>query len=690
MEDSGIQRGIWDGDAKAVQQCLTDIFTSVYTTCDIPENAIFGPCVLSHTSLYDSIAFIALKSTDKRTVPYIFRVDTSAANGSSEGLMWLRLVQSARDKEEQNLEAYIKNGQLFYRSLRRIAKDEELLVWYGKELTELLLLCPSRSHSKMNGSSPYTCLECSQRFQFEFPYVAHLRFRCPKRLHSVDVSPREEQSSGVGTKDHGGGGGGKDQQPPQPQEAPLGPSPKFCKAGPVHHYPAPSPEGGNPPAAGGGGGNAKPSTDFHNLARELENSGGASSCSPVRSLSGGSDHQEAELSPDGNAAGVGKGKRKFPEEAAEGGGSGGGGAGLVGGRGRFAERPPPASKEDLVCTPQQYRASGSYFGLEENSRLFAPPSPETGEAKRSAFVEVKKVARAAGVQEEAAADGGSTAAEEQDAGGGGSATPVAASPAGSEKLLAPRPGGALPGRLEGGSPARGSAFTSVQQLGAAGGNGAGGGAGAGAAGGAGGGQGAASDERKSAFSQPARSFSQLSPLVLGQKLSALEPCHPGDGVGPTRLYSAASDPLAVKLQGAADLNGGCGSLPSGGGGGGGGLPKQSPFLYATAFWPKSSAAAAAAAAAAAGPLQLQLPSALTLLPPSFTSLCLPAQNWCAKCNASFRMTSDLVYHMRSHHKKEYAMEPLVKRRREEKLKCPICNESFRERHHLSRHMTSHN
>lgn len=681
MEDSGIQRGIWDGDAKAVQQCLTDIFTSVYTTCDIPENAIFGPCVLSHTSLYDSIAFIALKSTDKRTVPYIFRVDTSAANGSSEGLMWLRLVQSARDKEEQNLEAYIKNGQLFYRSLRRIAKDEELLVWYGKELTELLLLCPSRPHSKMNGSSPYTCLECSQRFQFEFPYVAHLRFRCPKRLHSADRSPQDQQGGGVGTKDHGGGGCGKDQQ--QQQEAPLGPGPKFCKAGPIHHYPTPSPEGSNPPVAGGGS-SAKPSTDFHNLARELENSGGGSSCSPGRSLSsggsGGGGHQEAELSPDGNAAGLGKGKRKFPEEAAE-----GGGAGLLGGRGRFPERPVPTSKEDLVCTPQQYRASGSYFGLEENGRLFAPPSPETGEAKRSAFVEVKKAARAAGLQEEAAADGGGTAAEDQDAGGGGgSSTPVAASPAAAEKLLAPRPGGPLPSRLEGGSPARGSAFTSVPQLGGAGGSGAGGGAGA--AGGAGGGQGAASDERKSAFSQPARSFSQLSPLVLGQKLSALEPCHPGDGVGPARLYPSATDPLAVKLQGAADLNGGCGALPSSGGG----LPKQSPFLYATAFWPKSSAAAAAAAAAAAGPLQLQLPSALTLLPPSFTSLCLPAQNWCAKCNASFRMTSDLVYHMRSHHKKEYAMEPLVKRRREEKLKCPICNESFRERHHLSRHMTSHN
>ncbi|KAG8011733.1 PR domain zinc finger protein 8 [Nibea albiflora] len=147
-------------------------------------------------------------------------------------------------------------------------------------------------------------------------------------------------------------------------------------------------------------------------------------------------------------------------------------------------------------------------------------------------------------------------------------------------------------------------------------------------------------------------------------------CHPavGDTISSSRLYQA--DHLAAKLQGA-ELGANC-PVP-------GGMAKQNPFVYATAFWPKNS-----------GPIQLQMPSALTLLPPSFTSLCLPAQNWCAKCNASFRMTSDLVYHMRSHHKKEYAMEPLVKRRREEKLKCPICNESFRERHHLSRHMTSHN
>lgn len=77
----------------------------------------------------------------------------------------------------------------------------------------------------------------------------------------------------------------------------------------------------------------------------------------------------------------------------------------------------------------------------------------------------------------------------------------------------------------------------------------------------------------------------------------------------------------------------------------------------------------------------------SLLPPSLAALSLPAQNVCAKCNISFRMTSDLVYHMRSHHKNEAT--DMNKRRREEKLKCPVCAESFRERHHLTRHMTAH-
>ncbi|XP_013103976.2 uncharacterized protein LOC106084660 [Stomoxys calcitrans] len=93
------------------------------------------------------------------------------------------------------------------------------------------------------------------------------------------------------------------------------------------------------------------------------------------------------------------------------------------------------------------------------------------------------------------------------------------------------------------------------------------------------------------------------------------------------------------------------------------------------------------------PRMVQSPAAAailsTLIPPTLAStFTLTAQNVCAKCNISFRMTSDLVYHMRSHHKSEVATDP-NRRKREEKLKCPVCQETFRERHHLTRHMTAH-
>lgn len=117
------------------------------------------------------------------------------------------------------------------------------------------------------------------------------------------------------------------------------------------------------------------------------------------------------------------------------------------------------------------------------------------------------------------------------------------------------------------------------------------------------------------------------------------------------------------------------------------ITRSNVFPYTSEPWPKQ----------AGGQLQnttttsSSSSSSLTLLPPTFTSFGVAAQNWCAKCNLSFRMTSDLVFHMRSHHKKEYSSaESQCKRRREEKLTCPICHEYFRERHHLSRHMTSHN
>nr|CAG4635253.1 EOG090X0POW [Alona affinis] len=74
----------------------------------------------------------------------------------------------------------------------------------------------------------------------------------------------------------------------------------------------------------------------------------------------------------------------------------------------------------------------------------------------------------------------------------------------------------------------------------------------------------------------------------------------------------------------------------------------------------------------------------------------PSQNVCARCSLTFRMTSDLVYHMRSQHRRDGSSansnangQDSVRQKRQEKLRCPVCGENFRERHHLTRHMTSH-
>lgn len=61
--------------------------------------------------------------------------------GRREGLRavdWLPYIQPARDSEEQNMEAYLKEGQVYFRALRIIKAGEEMLVWYSKDFAQLL------------------------------------------------------------------------------------------------------------------------------------------------------------------------------------------------------------------------------------------------------------------------------------------------------------------------------------------------------------------------------------------------------------------------------------------------------------------------------------------------------------------------------------------------------------------------
>ncbi len=60
----------------------------------------------------------------------------------------LQRIQSARNAEEQNLEAYMKNGHLFFRAIKDIPENTELLVWYGRDLAKLLGLSTEQKNTK--------------------------------------------------------------------------------------------------------------------------------------------------------------------------------------------------------------------------------------------------------------------------------------------------------------------------------------------------------------------------------------------------------------------------------------------------------------------------------------------------------------------------------------------------------------
>ncbi len=184
------------------------------------------------------------------------------------------------------------------------------------------LFFPPHPHQLSDaGTSPFLCPDCSQRFQFEFPFLAHLRFRCTKRLQSM-ASPEDEATDA------------SDQASLPPARS----SPKLGRS-----------DGFSNPQEG------KPSTDFHNLARDLENN----RTSPP-------SDKEAEILSENS------GKRKFSdmEDSRK--------SGLS---------QPPKSKEELANSAQQYRGA---YGLDESRRAFSPSVSESTETKRSAFTEVKK------------------------------------------------------------------------------------------------------------------------------------------------------------------------------------------------------------------------------------------------------------------------------------------------------------
>ena len=53
---------------------------------------------------------------------------------------WMRFVNCARDEAEQNVAAYQHRGNIYYRTIKDIDPDSELLVLYGEEYAKELFV----------------------------------------------------------------------------------------------------------------------------------------------------------------------------------------------------------------------------------------------------------------------------------------------------------------------------------------------------------------------------------------------------------------------------------------------------------------------------------------------------------------------------------------------------------------------
>ena len=99
------------------------------------------------------------------------------SSASSESPHWLQLVQAARDADEQNLEAYVKDGQLFFRVLTTVKRDSELLAWYKKDLSQILNLISTESKGRIRHKKKH-CRYCKDNVDFEMLYYCiHLYYQ---------------------------------------------------------------------------------------------------------------------------------------------------------------------------------------------------------------------------------------------------------------------------------------------------------------------------------------------------------------------------------------------------------------------------------------------------------------------------------------------------------------------------------
>ncbi|XP_077504757.1 uncharacterized protein LOC144114727 [Amblyomma americanum] len=117
----------------------------------------------------------------------VFLVDGRPLDSSN----WMRYVNCAASPQEQNLVAFTRHGNIYYRTPKAVGAGEELLVWYGAEFArELELLGKPRGSgpsAKEDGDSEarpqpvFSCDTCGEAFYTPDCLEKHRRHNHPQR-----------------------------------------------------------------------------------------------------------------------------------------------------------------------------------------------------------------------------------------------------------------------------------------------------------------------------------------------------------------------------------------------------------------------------------------------------------------------------------------------------------------------------
>ncbi|KAL4703491.1 hypothetical protein ACJJTC_011293 [Scirpophaga incertulas] len=110
---------------------IPDAGLGVFSTITLPQGVRFGPYVgRESTTVYSTYCWQLYNERRVRTKV----VDAADPNYSN----WMRYVNCSRHWREQNLVAYQYRGQIYYRTIKIIPPNTELLVFYGGQFARLL------------------------------------------------------------------------------------------------------------------------------------------------------------------------------------------------------------------------------------------------------------------------------------------------------------------------------------------------------------------------------------------------------------------------------------------------------------------------------------------------------------------------------------------------------------------------